>query len=105
MSVKEAIKRQQVWNYERCRSLTRKMENLQREPGWENFHISKFRKNVYYTECDEFKNFIAENNKNRKDIEFVVYGKYVNFVRTYADHDNNKIVYNLEKSMNDEPIK
>jgi len=81
------------------------MENLQREPGWGNFYICMFGHDVYYTECDEFKNFIAKNNKNRKDIEFVVHGKYVNFVRTYVDHDNNKIVYNLEKSMNDELIK
>lgn len=112
MSVEQAIKDEETWNNDRCHLLVYKMKIVQENPNWRNFYVhslSPYGENgkyeIYYTECDALKNFIAENNKSRKNMEFVVHGKYVNYVRTHIDHANNKIVYNLEKSMNSEAMK
>jgi hypothetical protein len=100
MSVKEAIKREQAWNYERCLSLIFEMKNLQKKPITYNSYIRNIShsspypwKATYYTECDEFKNFVKDTKGN--NIEFVAHGKYVNFVRADFDYDINKMTYNL----------
>jgi hypothetical protein len=102
MSVKQVIQERKERDYNACMELTGKLEYLQKKPKAYSLYIYNITHSAkypwaatYYTECDEFKNFVKDNNTKGNGIEIVAHGKYVNFVRTHINYDNDKITYNL----------
>jgi hypothetical protein len=57
---------------------------------------------MYHTGCDDFKNFVRDNNKKENGKKYFIHDEYVNFVRTHINYDNKTIVYNLERAKKNE---